>query len=535
MKKQNTVRVQSDTSTLLHALQATFTDHAKVLGELLQNGRRAKATRIDITVTDKAIVFADDGVGIEDPSVLLSIAKSGWDEGTMKDDSPYGIGWLSCLFACETVSVQSKGKHLIAMTEDLMALKPVVVNESAEIGVTEIRLLNHRLGCVSIVVSRIKSLVRGFPIPVFVNEEEAARPDALEVGEWIEGEISFIRRSHALDLGSNPRYFLQGQPIHIRSQSYGNNPIHLKSPQVKGRLPERDCVLEPVRVNEALKVDARNAAINQAQYLASVLDFATLRARADVLAELDLLHLLDAGGELPGDLLSLVHEHPQLDPDTYSPWFISSYGEKGLEALKTSGKKIYVLEGCDSAEELLGLHYVRAADGLVLLGKYGGREQAYISWLRRYAEIIEVDCSQFEITPIEQVGEGDIDLYEVNGVVFAKAVALSHPDLPTQTLKECAIFDTKEGILCVTEGSPVNTAVCQCSDFLDEDDRVDEAYRDQNLDELHLQMLEIFGSAEPHELFAQVLTDCLPSLPGSVKGKSFTVTIDAMGKHQVSC
>ena len=55
------VRVESDPKTLLNALKATFTRPQSVLGELLQNGRRAGATQIDITVSADDIVVRDNG------------------------------------------------------------------------------------------------------------------------------------------------------------------------------------------------------------------------------------------------------------------------------------------------------------------------------------------------------------------------------------------------------------------------------------------------------------------------------------------
>lgn len=539
MKKENTVRVQSDTSTLLHALQATFTDHTKVLGELLQNGRRAKATRIDITVTDKAIVFADDGVGIEDPSVLLSVAKSGWDEGTMKDESPYGIGWLSCLFACETVSVQSKGKHLIAMTEDLLALKPVVVNESAEIGVTEIRLLNHRLGSVDAIRHRIADLVAGFPIPVTLNDEQLPRPSAIDgSGDWIEGEVCLVRRNDALSFGHGAKYFLQGLPISVghRFTYGGSHPIHLKSPQVKGRLPERDSVLEPDRVQKMLDRDAKRLAAEEAHRLAAEGRFDVLLTHVDALLTLDLLHLLDGGGKFPQGLLAAVTETPRniAHEGIYSDSYMTDLADQSLEGLHNSGKTIYVLDGCDTAEDLLGLHYVKAVDGLVLAAT-GLSVDRYIPWLERYAKVVRIEGADFTVTGVEQVGEGNVDLWDLKGVSLVKAVELSHPTFPSVRVTEAGVLCPTERVLFVAEGANAFEAACQCSDFLDEDERIDEAYRDRIVDELHLLMLEVFGAAEPEKLFAQVLSNCLKSLPSAVKGKTFTVTIDAMGNHQVSC
>ena len=50
--------------------------------------------------------FKDDGVGIADFSVLLAIAKSGWDEAVVRAESAYGAGFLATLFCCDRIEVQ---------------------------------------------------------------------------------------------------------------------------------------------------------------------------------------------------------------------------------------------------------------------------------------------------------------------------------------------------------------------------------------------------------------------------------------------
>ena len=47
-----------------------------IADELLQNARRAGATRVDVTVADSSATIADDGCGIDDPAVLLNFGRS---------------------------------------------------------------------------------------------------------------------------------------------------------------------------------------------------------------------------------------------------------------------------------------------------------------------------------------------------------------------------------------------------------------------------------------------------------------------------
>ena len=49
--------------------------------EILQNARRAGATRVEITNAGGCVIVRDNGDGIEDFAKLLDLGGSGWDEG----------------------------------------------------------------------------------------------------------------------------------------------------------------------------------------------------------------------------------------------------------------------------------------------------------------------------------------------------------------------------------------------------------------------------------------------------------------------
>ena len=82
----------------------------EILNELLQNSRRAGATRVDITTTPASMTIADDGQGVEDPRTLLAFGQTGWDDATTKNEHPAGMG-LYTLARREKVTIRSRSRN----------------------------------------------------------------------------------------------------------------------------------------------------------------------------------------------------------------------------------------------------------------------------------------------------------------------------------------------------------------------------------------------------------------------------------------
>ena len=84
---------------------------ADIFAETLQNGRRAGAARVHISVsapaarpdeiaaatggTPLAVTVSDDGAGIADPAVLLSFGENGWDDALVRREDAAGFGFAS--------------------------------------------------------------------------------------------------------------------------------------------------------------------------------------------------------------------------------------------------------------------------------------------------------------------------------------------------------------------------------------------------------------------------------------------------------
>ncbi|PMM69848.1 ATP-binding protein [Vibrio sp. 10N.261.46.F12] len=109
------VQIKINESNFLANLGAIFSNTGKVINELIQNASRANATTISFTTSIENgranLTVLDDGSGITDMQKLLSVAESGWSSDVAKCN-PYGMGFLSTLFACEHITIQSQHQRL---------------------------------------------------------------------------------------------------------------------------------------------------------------------------------------------------------------------------------------------------------------------------------------------------------------------------------------------------------------------------------------------------------------------------------------
>jgi len=92
--------------------------------ELLQNARRAGATKVIITNDGGWVTVRDNGQGIGDFAKLLDLGGSGWDEACEKSEDPAGVG-IFCLAPREVI-IRSKGK-MATITKDGWTSAPTEV------------------------------------------------------------------------------------------------------------------------------------------------------------------------------------------------------------------------------------------------------------------------------------------------------------------------------------------------------------------------------------------------------------------------
>lgn len=104
------VKVQINVVNQLKLLrQSTFKDRLAFIDENVQNAQRAKATEIKIH-TDwmrKTVTFLNNGAVLDDFQKLFSIAESGWDDDTVKNENPFGMGFFSNISVSDKIMVHS--------------------------------------------------------------------------------------------------------------------------------------------------------------------------------------------------------------------------------------------------------------------------------------------------------------------------------------------------------------------------------------------------------------------------------------------
>lgn len=112
-----TMKMQINETKLIEDMRLAFTDKYSLIREMAQNARRAKAKTIKITYNTASgyLTFENDGQPITNFQNLISVSHSGWDEETKANQRPYGLGFLSVLYAAEadtTVNIESGNKFL---------------------------------------------------------------------------------------------------------------------------------------------------------------------------------------------------------------------------------------------------------------------------------------------------------------------------------------------------------------------------------------------------------------------------------------
>ena len=106
-----TIRARIHESAVKRVTRIYAATAAEILAEILQNSRRAGATRVRIAVSPSpgltaegsaegsesalTVTTADDGAGIADPAVLLSFGENGWDDELVRREDAAGFGFAS--------------------------------------------------------------------------------------------------------------------------------------------------------------------------------------------------------------------------------------------------------------------------------------------------------------------------------------------------------------------------------------------------------------------------------------------------------
>ena len=158
-----------------------------IIGEMLQNARRAGATKVQITTEAEAVTIRDDGVGIAEPGQLLEFGSSGWSDQRTRAEDPAGMGFFS--LARRNAEVESWPRNGAGGWR--ISLEPKHFTGEAEASVTRCGAANGPLPSGTRVTfeqkgnlyglrNEIRKLCRYYPIPVVMDDERLPREHFLK-------------------------------------------------------------------------------------------------------------------------------------------------------------------------------------------------------------------------------------------------------------------------------------------------------------------------------------------------------------------
>ncbi|CAM3511014.1 hypothetical protein DESA109040_14925 [Deinococcus saxicola] len=121
---------------LLRELPRFFGGSVAIIREVIQNAVRAGASTLEITLDGDVLTFADNGCGLDNPELLLRVARSGWGEGVQH---PAGMGVLSTLGEdfSRSVTFGSHDWRFSLTFKDFASQTPITVQaQTAQTGFT---------------------------------------------------------------------------------------------------------------------------------------------------------------------------------------------------------------------------------------------------------------------------------------------------------------------------------------------------------------------------------------------------------------
>ncbi len=536
----SSIQVTADPRSVLRGIGATFSGKLVVLGELLQNARRAGATHVDFFVTDDVVVVQDNGCGISDFGILFSLAKSGWDQGIQEAEGPYGMGLCAAIFACKALGIMSLGKHVYAMTQDLQDLKAVPVNDSADLGVTEFRLHDYNFGTAAHVRAYLRKLVRGFPIPVFLDGEELPRPDALENLEVIAASIGHVSRV-TVETDALATYYLQGLPIHVWEGHHdlvhtSKSVVHLDPTAFKGRMPDRAYLVDAESASKTITEELRALRISFLEERRRVMsEEAFCAEHYGEALKLGMKDLLNSLSRFPGHWAwtfegdPVLQQHVEDGRDYPSEdWTRDAVAKHGLMEFE---------DYADEQEYLLCRQFVHGAGVLATDGR-----APFWHWSRAHTQSVEP--YQFSWRVGNSLGSDEVMIFGTPtalcvvdkilakwdpGDATAEEIPLQLRPLVRAEVEIAARYDADNNVLYVTPETDPWVAARNIVTFTDSDDRHDEHVEYVTCQAIAAVRQAIL-SPDPVGLLRSMLDNGLPRrFPNALKGSRFLLEFDEQG------
>lgn len=302
------VKIQVNVLNQLRLLrQSTFKDPLSFLDEDVQNAQRAKATEVRITTnwSENILIIENNGAILDNPQKLFSIAESGWDDETVKNESPFGIGFFSNISVSDNIKIYT-GTKLIDFNVKLMletgdVTLPVIEGKENFEG---FRLELHNFDYNNLSVSKIKRRATNLgryvqDVEVYINDEKVVKKDLTEATTSSPFVMSVDENNCkgwlaiSENFTNNLTVFHKGREVARLDKYYVEGELHVENSALSLVAPDRKDIIKDNKysafmsvINDYLEVLATDAALNgttsqQEDYADSIQYYANIEKAKD--------------------------------------------------------------------------------------------------------------------------------------------------------------------------------------------------------------------------------------------------------------
>ena len=548
---KTTVCIDVNKKNLVQNLKFSFTNRTTVLGELMQNARRAGATRVMFDFDPNpnpnlsTLVVTDNGCGIRAVENLLIVAESGWDAETKENEHPFGMGFMSALYSCRHFQVTSTFGHLEGDTGDALSLYGLQLDTSVDWGgVTTIVLSGFDAADKAINDTLVK-LAMGFPIEVWLNGSLLRNPVAMVLANpelpvshipFMDTEVGWVHIRCKDSLAGLPVegkefiVYLQGLPVYETQYAYGRpeccHIIHLDPARFNARIPDRDKLVDESEVIALVRAVLVHQVRLRLESLKASLSPAMFVAAYTVLREWECLELLNDVEALPVECVAHITNYPVCDDELFGEFLEHPQAPVSLSDI-LSGKVEVVKFDEDISSEGAARHmYAWKREALVYQGVYrNGLDKGH--WLFTYIKDLDSETVQVEI-----IGESQWASFRGCwiwlAVTFCEAYRITVGSDSVE-FREYAMYEGDDAgeTVIMPAGAATNAGVLtQVSSFKGEYDDFEKAAYEADC-RTYEAFLVANTAANPAEALKKLLPDlrCCPNL----FGKRFVVELDGEG------
>ncbi len=528
----------NETNFISH-LRELFSTSKVVLAELMQNARRAGATKVFFNFVDGDLTVTDDGCGIDDFQKLIVVAESGWSEEIMASEQPFGIGFSSVSFSADRIVVASKGKSIGFSSEDLIAKRPIAVKPSTFIGGTRIELHGFKVSELDAIKS-LRQFAMGFPIEVIAGGEALERPHAIDAIKGTQTEDGFIHIPgvHGDAEAHSDKAFLycQGLPVKAGSltSDYSRGPnspvIHINHQRFKPRVPDRDVLIDADKADEAL-----TGAI-KALWRAHLVEDKS-RLAPEVFAErywhiakiLGCREVFNDVPVLPAKAMSYQADYPVIYNGNDST--IASYKKHLTRGEVESGqvRLCYVLDEDLNHDSFARIMFAQAKEFVYV---EAGLPEGH--WAIQH--IVDLDEGELQISG-ETLAEAFFDgrwtggtvklMKEIVVTLNGESATLSDPVAVTEGPEDWSVtFFVPQGV------DSAAYVLRQASTYKDDNEDFQELAHDLDYDEFN-NLVAIMAGEKPEATLTKCLREAGAKSKSNLHGKRFAVAFDAEGNYTV--